>query len=306
MKLCRLNDNRLGVFHGDRLMDVTSALRVLPALKWPVPQGDHLVLNFALVAQSIRELLPTARAVPLDDVKFLSPIANPSKIIAAPLNYTKHVAEVGKDPQIHEGTHSFTYDGYRTPIDKLGLFIKANSSLVGPSEGIELVYPERRTDHEIELAVVIGRLAKNITEAEALSYVLGYSICLDMTVRGPEDRSFRKSPDTYSVLGTVLVTADEITEPEQLDFAITVNGVRRQSGNTRDLTVGLRRLIAIAASCYTLYPGDIIMTGTPDGVAPVTAGDEVVATIDGLGELRTRVRAGAPSSGVHGQKAAAP
>jgi 2-keto-4-pentenoate hydratase/2-oxohepta-3-ene-1,7-dioic acid hydratase in catechol pathway len=301
MRLCRLNDNRLGIIDNGQIRDVSGALLALPPISWPWHQGDHLVRNFTEVATKIRQLAASAPVIEPDDVRFLSPIGNPSKIIAAPLNYTKHVTEVGRDAQIHANTHSFTYEGFRTPIDKLGLFIKASSSLVGPGEGVELVYPERRTDHEIELAVIIGREAKNISESDALSCVLGYSICLDMTVRGPEDRSFRKSPDTYSVLGPTLVTAEEIPNPEGLDLALTVNGVTKQSGNTRDLTVGLCRLIAIASSCYTLYPGDIIMTGTPDGVAPVMPGDDVVARIAGLGEMHVKVRSGAPSSGIHGQ-----
>ena len=303
MKLCRFNDNRLGVVRDDRLFDVSEALGLLPPLTWPAPHGDHLVRNIKRIAARIEELLPTALEVSLAHARMLSPVPNPSKIIAAPLNYSWHVAEAGLDPQIHAGTHCVSYDGYLTPIDKLGLFIKAGTSLVGPGEGIELVYPERRSDHEIELVAVIGREAKNISEESALSHVMGYCIGLDMAVRGPEDRSFRKSPDTYTVIGPLLVSADEIAAPEELDFTLQVNGQVRQGGNTRDLTVGLSRLIAIAASCYTLYPGDLVMTGTPDGVAPVKSGDDLVATFSGLGELRTKVRSGVPSSGVHGQKA---
>jgi 2-keto-4-pentenoate hydratase/2-oxohepta-3-ene-1,7-dioic acid hydratase in catechol pathway len=123
-----------------------------------------------------------------------------------------------------------------------------------------------------------------------------------MTVRGPEDRSFRKSPDSYTILGPIFATSDEIPDPDDLDLSITVNGLVRQTSNTRCLTVGLRRLIAIASSCYTLQPGDIIMTGTPNGVGPVAAGDEIVASIARLGQLRTQVRAGAPIHAVHGRQ----
>jgi 2-keto-4-pentenoate hydratase/2-oxohepta-3-ene-1,7-dioic acid hydratase in catechol pathway len=304
MKLCRFNDNRLGVLEGSAIKDVTEALEVLPPLHWPVPQGDHFFRHFQEIRRAIASRLSTASVVPPESIRFLSPIVNSSKIIAAPLNYTKHVTEVGKDPQIHAGTHSFQHDGFRTPIDKLGLFLKAGSSVVGPSEGIVLTYPERRTDHEVELVAVVGREGKNIPEAQAMDHVCGYCIGLDMTVRGPEDRSFRKSPDSYTVLGPLLVTPEEIDDPGQLDLSISVNGVIRQSANTRDLTVGLPRLVAIASSCYTLYPGDIIMTGTPDGVASVAAGDSIVATISSLGELQVSVRAGTPSNRVHGQKAA--
>jgi 2-keto-4-pentenoate hydratase/2-oxohepta-3-ene-1,7-dioic acid hydratase in catechol pathway len=305
MKLCRFNDNRLGVFEGAVLKDVTEALEVLPPLYWPVPQGDHFFRHFTEIRRAIAARLATAPVVSTADIRYLSPVVNASKIIAAPLNYTKHVVEVGNDPQIHAGTHSFQYDGFLTPIDKLGLFLKAGSSVVGPSDGITLVYPERRTDHEVELVAIIGREGKDITEGEAMGYVCAYCIGLDMTVRGPEDRSFRKSPDSYTVLGPVLVTADEIDDPARLDLSITVNGIVKQDANTKDLTVDLPRLVAIASSCYTLYPGDVIMTGTPDGVAPVAPGDRIVATISSLGDMQVSVRAGSPSSGVHGQKAVA-
>jgi 2-keto-4-pentenoate hydratase/2-oxohepta-3-ene-1,7-dioic acid hydratase in catechol pathway len=304
MKLCRFNDNRLGVLQGSSIRDVTEALEVLPPLRWPLPQGDHFFRHFQEIRQAITSRLSTAPVVTAERIQFLSPVVNASKIIAAPLNYTKHVTEVGKDPQIHAGTHSFEHNGFRTPIEKLGLFLKAGSSVVGPSEGIVLTYPWRRTDHEVELVAVIGRQGKDIPEAQAMDHVCGYCIGLDMTVRGPEDRSFRKSPDSYTVLGPLLVTSEEIEDPGRLDLSISVNGVIRQSANTRDLTVALPRLVAIASSCYTLYPGDIIMTGTPDGVASVAAGDSIVAKISSLGKLRVSVRAGTPSSGVHGQKAA--
>ena len=303
MKFFRFNDNRLGVLEGSSFKDVSHALSVLPPLHWPVPQGDHFFRHFQDVRQAVRSSLNTAPVVSAETICFLSPVVNASKIIAAPLNYAKHVTEVGNDPQIHAGTHSFEHDGFQTPIDKLGLFLKAGSSVVGPSEGITLTYPERRTDHEVELVAVIEKEGKNIPESQAMNHIAGYCIGLDMTVRGPEDRSFRKSPDSYTVLGPLFVTADEIDDPGQLDISISVNGEVKQSANTRDLTVNLPRLIAIASSCYTLYPGDIIMTGTPDGVAPIAAGDKIVATIASLGELRVLVLAGTPSTGVHGRRA---
>lgn len=302
MKLCRFGTNRLGVLDDQGVRDVTAALEVLPALHWPVAQGDHLIRHLPALLDRIAGLLPEAQYADASRLNFLSPIANPSKIITAPLNYTEHVNEVSRDPAIHAGTRVFDFDGFPTPIDKLGLFLKANTSIAGAGEGIELIYPERRTDHEVELVAVIGREARNVSEERALDIVCGYCIGLDMTVRGPEDRSFRKSPDSYTILGPFFATSDEIPNPDDLDLSITINGVIRQSSNTRYLTVGLRRLIAIASSCYTLQPGDVIMTGTPDGVGPVAAGDEIVASIAMLGALRTRVRAGTPIQAVHGRQ----
>jgi 2-keto-4-pentenoate hydratase/2-oxohepta-3-ene-1,7-dioic acid hydratase in catechol pathway len=112
---------------------------------------------------------------------------------------------------------------------------------------------------------------------------------LDITLRGPEERSLRKSIDTYSVLGPYLVTADEIGDPSGLNLALDVNGERRQTANTRDLILDVPTLIAFASSFYTLRAGDVLFTGTPEGVGPIAAGDAIKATIDGLGELIMKV-----------------
>jgi 2-keto-4-pentenoate hydratase/2-oxohepta-3-ene-1,7-dioic acid hydratase in catechol pathway len=110
-----------------------------------------------------------------------------------------------------------------------------------------------------------------------------------MTIRGTEDRSFRKSPDSYTVLGPWLVTADEIPDPGALDVSISVNGTERQKANTRELILGVPELIAWASSFYTLYPGDVLLTGTPQGVGPVRPGDVMVASISRIGEMRVTV-----------------
>ncbi|HYS57999.1 MAG TPA: fumarylacetoacetate hydrolase family protein, partial [Burkholderiales bacterium] len=122
-----------------------------------------------------------------------------------------------------------------------------------------------------------------------LDYVCAYSIGLDMTVRGPEIQCFRKSIDTYSVLGPWLVTADEIDDPNDLDLSITVNGELRQNSNTRYLVYNVQRLIEFGSAMYTLHPGDIIMTGTPAGVSPVKPGDLLHAYVQGIGESDIRI-----------------
>ena len=152
-----------------------------------------------------------------------------------------------------------------------------------------MVLPERRTDHELELAVVIGVPGHAISRERAMEHVAGYCIGLDMTVRGTEDRSFRKSPDTYTVLGPCFVTADEITDPHALTMSLWVNGERRQHSSTGAMTIDIPDLIAIASSLYTLHPGDVILTGTPEGVGPVAPGDEIRAFCEGVGEMTLRV-----------------
>ena len=157
-----------------------------------------------------------------------SPVANPGKIIAAPVNYQTHLDEVRGDAQLHHGNPSHT-----VTIQSAGVFLKASSSIAGPGDGVVICKPERRTDHEVELACVIGRRAKQVTGEEALSCVAGYAIGLDITIRGSEDRSLRKSPDSYSVLGPWLVTADELQDAGALDLELHVNGELRQQSNTR-------------------------------------------------------------------------
>ncbi len=138
---------------------------------------------------------------------------------------------------------------------------------------------------------MIGKPADRVRAADWARYVAGYAIGLDMTIRGPEERSLRKSVDSYCVVGPWLVTADEIADPTQLTLSIAVNGEPRQKANTRDLVLGLGTLVELASSFYTLLPGDIILTGTPEGVGPVRPGDVMEAAIDGIGAMRVAVRA---------------
>jgi 2-keto-4-pentenoate hydratase/2-oxohepta-3-ene-1,7-dioic acid hydratase in catechol pathway len=291
MRLCRFDDNRLGIVDGESVQDVTSALDVLPHVRYPLPKHDPLIANLPQVLARARAIAPIAPALPLAGRRLLSPVASPGKLIAAPVNYQTHLDEVRADKALHQNTVAHT-----VTIQTAGLFLKASSSLVGPAEGVIIRKPDRRTDHEVELCIVIGKTASHVSKAEALEYVAGYTIGLDITIRGTEDRSFRKSVDTHSVLGPWLVTADEIPDPGHLDLEIAVNGEQRQKSNTSRLILGVPELIELASSFYTLYPGDVIFTGTPEGVSPIEAGDEIVATIEAIGTMRVRVRAaeGAP------------
>jgi 2-keto-4-pentenoate hydratase/2-oxohepta-3-ene-1,7-dioic acid hydratase in catechol pathway len=142
----------------------------------------------------------------------------------------------------------------------------------------------------VELVFVIGKTASRVSRADALQYVAGYAVGLDITIRGSEDRSFRKSPDGYAVLGPWLVTADEVPDPGSLDLELSVNGELRQRSNTKYLILGVAELIEMASAMYTLYPGDLIYTGTPEGVSPIEPGDRIAATIQALGTLNVVVR----------------
>ena len=282
MKLCRFDDDRLGIVEGDEVLDVSGALDLIPAQRWPHRHGDALVAHLPAVLEKAKALAQSAPRRKLADIRLRAPVANPSKIVNAPINYQAHIDEAKKDQGIAHGREIKT-------IADWGLFLKSPSSLAGAGEGIALRFPERRNDHEVELAVVIGRQANRVSRGEALDYVCGYSIGLDMTLRGPELPSFRKSIDTYSVLAPWLVTRDEVPDPNALELWLSVNGEPRQRSNTRRMVYDVARLIEYATSFYTLYPGDLIFSGTPEGVGPVKPGDEIRAGIERIGEFTIRV-----------------
>jgi 2,4-diketo-3-deoxy-L-fuconate hydrolase len=282
-RICRFNDNRLGIVDHDAVIDVTGALDALPSVRWPVPLSDLLIEHLDHVIHAAKSLMSKGARHSIQSVKFLSPVANAPKVIAAPVNYLRHQQEANAD-----GGKNFVKE-VKT-IDEYGLFLKASSSVIGMSEGIEIAYPDRRTDHEIELVAVIGKQGRNVSRARALEHIAGYCLGLDMTLRGPEDRSLRKSLDSYSVVGPWLVTADEVPNPNALSMTLTVNGQCRQRATTADLIFNVERLVEYASAHYTLHAGDIIFTGTPEGVGPVVAGDRIDCTIEGIGSASVVVR----------------
>ena len=280
MKICRFDDNRVGVVLEDGVRDVTAALSHLPAVAYPLPRHDLMIANLDLLRPEFEAL--ARKSPPVAPKRLLAPVANPGKIIAAPVNYTKHLEEALADKGIHHGN-------LVGEIHKVGMFLKAASAVVGPGEGVRLIHTDRRNDHEVELAIVIGKAAKNIAAAEASRYIAGYCIGLDMTIRGPEERSFRKSPDSYCVLGPWLVTTDEIPDPGNLSIAISVNGQVRQDAHTSDLILKVGELVAWGSSFYTLHPGDVLLSGTPQGVGPVKPGDVMEASLERVGKMRVEV-----------------
>ena len=286
MKICWFNNNQLGLVEGDTILDVSAALKALPAQTYPATvKGDPLIANLAKVQEEIRKVAPGASKIPVKGAKFLSPVAAPSKIIGVPVNYIKHIEEAQSQTDVFPIKHQ-----QGTVIDQ-GLFLKSSSSLVGAGEGVKLRFLDRRSDHEMELGVVIGKYANNIEEKDALNYVAGYCIALDMVVRGTEDRSFRKSVDTYSVAGPWLVTADEMSDPGHLKVSLAVNGEVKQASNTQFMIIGLQKQIAWASQWYALHPGDIIMSGTCEGVSRVVPGDIMHCEIEKIGAMDVKVEA---------------
>lgn len=258
---------------GAVVRDVSAVLERLPAVRWPALPGDALITHL----HNLRPWLESARAVaPLLDlarVRLRSPVASPGKVIAVRDNYDVSADHAG-GPQ------------RRVPE----LFLKAPSSVAGPGDGIELIFPGRRVDHEVELAAVIGRRVERGSSPVAREAVAGYCIGIDVTLRGPEDRGLRKSLDGYTVLGPWLVTADEVPDPRGLEIQLAVGSDVRQQGNTARMRHSVDVLTAAAAAYMTLHPGDVIMTGTPSGVGPLVAGDAVHCAIERIGAMSVHVR----------------
>lgn len=270
MRLASTVDGRLYAVTADRGVDLTDALGIPPTAGGPL-------LVFLERGGTIAELraldLDALPSRPLDVGALAAPVARPGKVVGAPVNYLDHQAEMAEQ---------------RTIAD-YGVFLKAGSSVIGPADRIRLPYRDVRTDHEGELAVVIGRKAHRVTAGQALDHVFGYCPLLDITVRSGEDRSTRKSFDTFTPLGPWVTTADEVPDPGALDLRCWVDGDLRQQGSTADLIFGVADLIAYTSHVMTLHPGDVIATGTPAGVGPITAGQRVAVEITGLGRLEVGV-----------------
>lgn len=217
---------------------------------------------------------PTGERVPLSEVKLLAPVIPRSKIVAVGKNYHDHAAEMGGE----------------APAEPL-LFLKPNTSVIGPDDAIVLPAQSEQVEHEGELAVVIGRIAKNVAEADADAYIFGYTIANDVTARDLQRRDGQwaraKGFDTFCPLGPVI---DTELDPEHGTIETSVNGERRQEGRLADMVHSIPAIIAYASSVFTLLPGDVILTGTPAGVGPLVAGDVVEVTVSGLGTLSNAVR----------------
>ena len=215
----------------------------------------------------------TGESISIADAQILPPIA-PSKLIAIGLNYADHAAEHGNE----------------VPPQPL-MWLKAPSSLLSHGGTIEIAFPDHRTDHESELAVVIGKRGKRISESDALDYVLGYTGSQDISdrviQRGESQWARAKSLDTYTPLGPYIYTD---ADPSNLSVQCLVNGELRQDGHTRDLMFSIARIIAFVSEAITLEAGDVILTGTPAGVSALQDGDRVETRIGDFEPLVNSVK----------------
>jgi 2-keto-4-pentenoate hydratase/2-oxohepta-3-ene-1,7-dioic acid hydratase in catechol pathway len=215
-------------------------------------------------------------AVASNGQRFLAPLV-PSKIVAIGRNYKDHAAELGNP----------------LPVEPM-IFLKPPSAIIGPDEPILLPKGVGRVDHEAELGVVIGTRARNVSEQDAWRYVFGLTCVNDVTARELQKKDVQftraKGFDTFAPVGPAIVTGLDYRSPGGLQVEGWVNGERRQSGSTSELIFSIDRLIAFISAVMTLLPGDIISTGTPAGVGPLTAGDRVTVKIAGVGELTNPVQ----------------
>lgn len=285
-------DARLGVIEEDLVIDV-ERIGALAGVSLPsrmldfIDLGPAALTELGAVLDEHRGRWAAGTALPLSNVRLLAPIPRPRKnIFGIGLNYVEHVAESAR-----------SLDTSKELPDKPVIFSKPPTTVVGPGDAIEHnARITQQLDWEVELAVIIGRTARRVGEAEALSYVFGYSVLIDMSARDNRRAGqwiYSKGQDTYAPFGPVIVTADEITDPHDLDLWLTVNGETKQKSNTRHMLFKVPALIADISAGITLEPGDIIATGTPDGVGAgrtpqewVWPGDVIEAGVEGIGQLR--------------------
>lgn len=217
--------------------------------------------------------VPTGNAYPLNSVRVLAPCL-PTKAVCVGLNYVDHAREFGLEAP-------------EEPV----LFIKPPSTVIGPGDNIE--YPEmsRRVDYEAELAVVISKKCRNIDSRQAFDYILGYTCANDVTARDLQKKDAQwtraKSFDTFLPLGPYIITD---ADPGNLNIFLFLNGVCKQKSSTGNLIFSVPELLGFISRVMTLYPGDVILTGTPSGVGPVAPGDEVVVEIKEIGRLHNRIK----------------
>jgi 2-keto-4-pentenoate hydratase/2-oxohepta-3-ene-1,7-dioic acid hydratase in catechol pathway len=269
MKLIRYDGGRIALVKDGQAYDISSVVGAGENF-WPPIEMNRLIRDFASLRPQIEAAAAQARPVPLDSLRLETPVPWPNKLMAYPVNYHDHAKEMSSV-------------GY---ANVQGYFLKSASSLVGAGDSIELPnLPERSVHHECELGLIIGKECRGATMENAMDHVFGYACLMDITIRGKEERVMRKSYDTFTPVGPWIVTADEVTDPKNLNMRLWVNDQLRQDANTRDLIVGLPEMIVLASSASTLYPGDIIATGTPAGVGPIVEGDVVTIEIEQVGRM---------------------
>ncbi|MDG5787129.1 fumarylacetoacetate hydrolase family protein [Evansella sp. AB-P1] len=291
MKLVNIqkeNENRLGVKTSYGIIDVQECLKAIP-VQVEIPKSmDDLFVKGKSALENLNNYVNQITNesgysfLKEEDISFGPAVHNPSKIICVGLNYKKHAEE--SNMPIPE-----------YPI----LFNKFNNTLIGHDKEVTLPTNSDQVDYECELAIIIGKTAKKVTEEEALDYVVGYSNANDLSARDLQFRTNQwllgKCCDDFSPIGPYVVTSDEVGDPNKLQIKTLVNGVVKQDSNTEDMIFNCKEIVSYISNYMTLNPGDVILTGTPEGVILgypenqrewLKSGDEVIIEIEKLGQLK--------------------
>ena len=275
MKILFFDDWKLGVLNGDTVVDVSEAVKDIPRLG-PHDLVNGLIARFGDYRARLQEAATRGTGVPVGKVRLRPPLPRPTNIVAMAVNYME--------------------DGTRTEPAPINAFHKSPSSIIGQGETMVLPdVPATIFEGEAEMAVVIGKRATKVSQADAMSYVFGYCNFIDGSARGlpPSGNTFyqMKSRDTFCPIGPYLVTADEIANPHKLQVKLWVNGDLKQSFNTDDMAHKIPRCIEWITSIHTLEPGDIVATGTNHrGLSGFQDGDRVELEVEGLGRLTFGIR----------------
>ena len=289
MKLCRYNNGAAGLIDGDQIYPIGDALAATGAVRSGASMTeiiDALANNPAAAAG-----LSAARAgtpIALAAATLQAPTLNPPAIWAAAANYRAHQAEMTIRVNAYDRSQ-FSADDLMAEV-----FLKPQSSIVGPGGTVILPKIANHVDFECELCAVIGRPAKKVSAENALDYVYGYTMCWDISVRDPwgrkhNTRNIRKGFDTFCGVGPWVVTSDEIGEPQDLHIHVEQNGKTVMTAHTADMVNGLRAIIRFLSSVSTLKPGTLITTGTPAGVSQLAHGDTLRGTLSKVGEMTLHV-----------------
>lgn len=277
MKLLRIgsngNEKPAALDKNGKIRDISSIVSDL----------DPRTLNFKNISRLQEANLSDLPEISSNE-RIGSCVTNPGKFIAIGLNYSDHAAETGAEP----------------PTEPI-VFMKATSCISGPNDNIELVSGSKKLDWEVELGIVIGKEAKHIKENQSQDYILGYCLVNDLSEREWQIEKMGqwvkgKSHDTYGPIGPYLVTKDEISDVNNLNMSLDLNGIRMQTGNTNTMIFNVDKIVSYVSKFMSLQPGDIITTGTPPGVGMgmkpqqfLKAGDQLKLNIDNLGEQNSKV-----------------
>jgi len=283
LRVVSFNGGKAGIVVSGKVLDVSRALKGVNFRNWAdYKYVRNLIEQWNEIKILLERILKSKHVIEcfsynLNDVSLDAPIINPSKIICVGRNYMSHIEEMREE----------------VPSEPI-FFLKPPSALTGHNSQIILPTESKRVDHEIELAVIIGNQCKNVNPKEAWNTIFGYTILLDITARDLQKKDvtwFRaKGFDTFCPLGPWIVTKDEIDDPQNLNIELKVNEELRQQGNTKDMIFKINELISFASKICTLEPGDIIATGTPEGVSSLKHGDVIKGYIEKIGSLKLAVK----------------